>query len=164
MFRGSTYKPTSSSTRILSTCWWMFLLTTGTIYFLLLVGHLTSNNVSRYSSLSEILDNVDQVGVVKAGSTWQMLQKSVHPLHQSLVTRLSLVDDYLAGLSLISETDEPVAMLMEETAAEYIAAQHCDKYTVGHLEDRYYAFAFRKGNYKQAHIKECSWEQFQAPS
>merc|ERR1712107_599270 len=85
-----------------------------------------------------------------------MLQKSVHPLHQSLVTRLSLVDDYLAGLSLISETDEPVAMLMEETAAEYIAAQHCDKYTVGHLEDRYYAFAFRKGSKLTSAVSEST--------
>ena len=37
------------------------------------------------------------------------------------------------------------AMLMEETAAQYIIAQECDKYTVGHLEDRHYAFAFKKG-------------------
>ena len=36
-------------------------------------------------------------------------------------------------------------MLMEETAAQYIIAQECDKYTVGHLEDRHYSFAFRKG-------------------
>ena len=36
-------------------------------------------------------------------------------------------------------------MLMEETAAQYIIAQECDKYTVGHLEDRHYAFAFKKG-------------------
>ena len=79
------------------------MLTTGTIYFLLLVGHLTSSNVSRYSSLSEILDNVDQVGVVKAGSTWQMLQKSVHPLHQSLVTRLE--ETVCTGPARLSWTD-----------------------------------------------------------
>ena len=36
-------------------------------------------------------------------------------------------------------------MLMEETAAQYIIAQECDKYTVGRLEDRHYSFSFKKG-------------------
>ena len=36
-------------------------------------------------------------------------------------------------------------MLMEETAAQYIIAQECDKYTVGRLEDRHYSFSFQKG-------------------
>ena len=127
------------------------MLTSLVLHLVLLPGQLTSDMWSltrRYTSVSQVLENVDSVGVVRAGSTLQMLERSANPVHQSLLTKLSHVDSYIAGLDLVSsEPEEPVAMLMEETAAQYIVAQDCDMYTVGHLEDRYYSLAFKQGRY-----------------
>lgn len=93
-------------------------------------------------------------------------QKSENAVHKEIWRKISdsaesLVDNYVAGLEMVSDkvgskTFFPLsycvmikegagAMLMEETAAQYIIAQECDKYTVGHLEDRHYSFAFTKG-------------------
>ena len=81
-----------------------------------------------------------------------MFQKSSNPAHRAIWGRISasprsLVDNYVAGLELVEGAGGAAAMLMEETAAGYIAARECDKYTVGRLEDRHYAFAFRKGRH-----------------
>ena len=35
---------------------------------------------------------------------------------------------------------------MEMTAAEFLTAQDCSLYTVGHLEERHYSFGFRRGS------------------
>ena len=125
-------------------------MTSLALQLVLLPGHLTSDMwpvTRRYTSVSQVMDNVDSVGVVSAGSTLQMLERSANPVHQSLLTRLSHVDNYIAGLDMVTKQEESVAMLMEETAAQYIVAQDCDMYTVGRLEDRYYSLAFRKGRY-----------------
>ena len=45
-----------------------------------------------------------------------------------------------------SETGETGAMLMEMTAAQFLAGYDCSLYTLGHLEDRHYSFGFRSGS------------------
>ena len=85
-------------------------------------------------------------------SGFPCVQKSSNPAHRAIWARISasprsLVDNYVAGLELVEGAGGAAAMLMEETAARYVAARECDKYTVGHLEDRHYAFAFRKGRH-----------------
>ena len=56
-----------------------------------------------------------------------------------------MVDNYISGLQMVDDQEGAGAMLMEATAAQYIVAQECNKYTVGNLEDRHYSFAFKKG-------------------
>ena len=54
-----------------------------------------------------------------------------------------------AGLALVSgesNSSTSGAMLMEMTAAEFLTAQDCSLYTVGHLEERHYSFGFRRGS------------------
>ena len=53
------------------------------------------------------------------------------------------------GLRLVSdhsETGGAGAMLMEMTAAQFLAGYDCSLYTLGHLEDRHYSFGFRRGS------------------
>ena len=47
---------------------------------------------------------------------------------------------------MVSETGETGAMLMEMTAAQFLAGYDCSLYTLGHLEDRHYSFGFRRGS------------------
>jgi len=142
--------PRSISSRLLSCCWWMFYLCCLCTYFIFVSGHLSAEAwgvTKRYWSVPAVLDNVDTIGVVSAGSTLQMLQKSENPVHAAILRKISdnpesLVDNYIGGLDLVEKNDGAAAMLMEETAAQYVVAQDCSKYTVGNLEDRHYAFAF----------------------
>ena len=76
--RGSSYRPAAHSTRLLSCCWWIFSLTIIVIFFTQLPGLLARDPVtrSRHQSLSSVLDNVNNIGLVRGGSTHQLLQVS----------------------------------------------------------------------------------------
>ena len=55
----------------------MFYITFIIIYFVFISGHITAEMfrvTQRYSTVQQVLDNVNTLGVVTAGSTLQMLQ------------------------------------------------------------------------------------------
>ena len=73
-------------------------------------------------------------------------QYSHNPLHRSIfdsMTDTSLTN-YRRGRERVAERAGRFALVMESTAAEYLKSQDCGLYTVGHLEDRHYAFGFKK--------------------
>jgi len=147
--RGSKYKPFSISGRLISCCWWMFYITFIIIYFVFISGHITAEMfrvTQRYSTVQQVLDNVNTLGVVTAGSTLQMLQNSENPTHQAIWKKISsnpssLVDNYISGLQMVDDQEGAGAMLMEATAAQYIVAQECNKYT-GKLGGQTLLFCF----------------------
>merc|ERR1712137_1371163 len=85
---GSRYHPySSSSAHILIFSWWLFFLGLTLVYFLLLPAQLSSETrtlTSRRFSVSAVLENIETIGVVNAGSTLQMLQQSENKVHKDI--------------------------------------------------------------------------------
>ena len=75
-FRGSTYRPLAHSTRLLTCCWWIFSLAVIITFFTVLPSQLARGPVtrSRHQSVASVLEQVDNIGVVEGGSTYQLLK------------------------------------------------------------------------------------------
>ena len=75
-FRGSSYRPQAHSTRLVSCCWWIFILVIILTFFTQLPAHLArqATSGSRHRNVASVLENVDNIGVVEGGSTYQLLQ------------------------------------------------------------------------------------------
>ena len=75
-FRGSPYRPAAHSTRLLTSCWWIFSLAVIITFFTALPSQLASGPVtrSRHQSVASVLEQVDNIGVVEGGSTYQLLK------------------------------------------------------------------------------------------
>ena len=75
-FRGSVYRPAAHSTRLLTCCWWIFSLALIITFFTALPSQLARLPVtrSRHQSVSSVLEQVDNIGVVQGGSTYQLLK------------------------------------------------------------------------------------------
>jgi len=154
-FRGSPFHPRAWSTRLLACAWWMFYITAIITYFLHLPPHLvtpTASTTTRPDTVQTVLDREMQFGVVRGGSTYQLLKNSANPLHKKLWDSIStnfsssLLSGYDAGLQRVNIENGDFSMVMESTAAQYLTARDCSLYTVGSLEDRHYAFGFPEGS------------------
>ena len=75
-FRGSAYRPVAHSTRLLTSCWWIFSLALIITFFTVLPSQLAREPGTRprYQSLSSVLEKVENIGVVEGGSTYQLLK------------------------------------------------------------------------------------------
>jgi len=152
-FRASTFHPKAWSTRLVCCCWWMFYVTMILTYFFHLPPHLaTPTTAARPNTVQDVLDLGVNFGVVRGGSTFQLLKNSHNPLHQALWDSIStdysasIVPSYNTGMERVNSDNGSFCMVMESTAAQYLTAQDCSLYTVGSLEDRHYAFGFAKGS------------------
>ena len=74
--RGSTYRPLAHSTRLLTSCWWIFSLAIIITFFSLLPSQLARLPVTRtrHQSVASVLEEVENIGVVEGGSTHQLLK------------------------------------------------------------------------------------------
>jgi len=151
-FRASPFHPKAWSTRLMSCAWWMFYITVIFTYFIHLPPHLaTPKTAARPKTVQQALDLGISFGVVRGGSTYQLLKDSYNPLHQALWQAISddsslyLVRGYDTGMEKVNSDNGTFGMVMESTVAKYLTAQDCSLYTVGSLEDRHYAFGFAKG-------------------
>ena len=74
--RGSTYRPLAHSTRLLTSCWWIFSLAIIITFFTALPSQLARLPVTRtrHQSVASVLEEVDNIGVVEGGSTYQLLK------------------------------------------------------------------------------------------
>lgn len=152
-FRASPFHPKAWSTRLVSCAWWMFYVTMIFTYFLHLPPHLaTPTTAARPSTVQDVLDMGVSFGVVRGGSTFQLLKNSHNPLHQALWDSIStdyeasIIASYNTGMERVNNDNGTFCMVMESTAAQYLTAQDCSLYNVGSLEDRHYAFGFPKGS------------------
>ena len=75
-FRGSTYRPLAHSTRLLTSCWWIFSLAVIITFFTVLPSQLVRGPVTRarHQSLSSVIQDIENIGVVEGGSTFQLLK------------------------------------------------------------------------------------------
>jgi len=152
-FRASPFHPVAWSCRLLSCAWWMFYITIILTYFLHLPPHLArTTTAARPKTVQNVLNKGVSFGVVRGGSTYQLLKNSHNPLHQALWESISgdqsssLIGGYDLGMERVYRDKGTFCMVMESTAAQYLTAQDCSLYTVGSLEDRHYAFGFPKGS------------------
>jgi len=152
-FRASPFHPKAWSTRLMSCAWWMFYITIIFTYFLHLPPHLaTPTTATRPKTVQQALDLGVSFGVVRGGSTYQLLKNSHNPLHQALWQSVSddstinLIRGYNSGIERVNSENGTFGMVMESTVGDYLTAQDCSLYTVGSLEDRHYAFGFAKGS------------------
>ena len=75
-FRGSAYRPVAHSTRLLTACWWIFSLAIIITFFTALPSQLVRGPVTRarHQSLSSVIQDIENIGVVEGGSTFQLLK------------------------------------------------------------------------------------------
>ena len=59
------------------------------------------------------------------------------------------------GLRRLLETDD-FGIIAEGNVADYLKGQHCELYSVGHLNDRSYAFGFPKGAKENVESGTCA--------
>jgi hypothetical protein len=152
-FRASPFHPRAWSTRLLSCCWWMFYITMILIYFILLPPHIaTPPPAATPSTANQLVESDAVFGLVHGGSTHQLLEQSRHPIHariwESVLanTNLSMVSSYAEGYERV-QTIPGYGLVMEDTGAKFLQGHddNCNLYTVGDLQDRYFAFGFPKG-------------------
>ncbi len=82
------------------------------------------------------------------------MKKSSRPLHQRVLERISeypessLLSSLGEGVEILTGwegTQNPFGVVMEGSAAEYLAARSCTLYHVGNLNERHHALAFPRG-------------------
>ena len=100
-FRASPFHPKAWSTRLMSCAWWMFYITVIFTYFIHLPPHLaTPKTAARPKTVQQALDLGISFGVVRGGSTYQLLkvnyvfhvgkdQPLIHVLHITLFRTLT---------------------------------------------------------------------------
>jgi hypothetical protein len=58
----------------------------------------------------------------------------------------SLIASYADGIArLVDDEDDAFGLVIEGNVADHMTRKHCALYTVGKLQERFYAFAFPKG-------------------
>ena len=106
------------------------------------------------TDLQELLEKSSfRFAVVAHGSTYALLEGSNAQMHRALFNRImeSPEENLLRSMSggveeLLRPDTKNFGILAEGVVADHMRGLHCDLYSVGHLNDRSYAFAFPKDN------------------
>ncbi len=103
-----------------------------------------------------MIDNPDFKFLIYGyGSSYQLLKSSPFSLHRRIFDRISrneeesLVRSHAESIDRLTDgavTNTGSGIVMEGTKADFFKSQLCGFYTVGHLDERIYAFAFPKGS------------------
>ena len=138
--------------------WWIFALAVFATYATTLKSFIAENfEPSAFhvaTDLQELLEKSSfRFAVVAHGSTYALLEGSNAQMHRALFNRImeSPEENLLTSMSggveeLLRPETKNFGILAEGVVADHMRGLHCDLYSVGHLNDRSYAFAFPKDN------------------
>lgn len=158
VFRGSNIAPQAFSTRLVAAAWWIFALAVFATYATILKSFIAENfEPSAFhvaTDLQELLEKPNfKLAVTAHGSSYALLEGSNSQTHRALFNRImenpeeNLLTSITGGVEkLLHPETKNFGILAEGVVADHMKGLHCDLYSVGHLNDRSYAFAFPKDN------------------
>ncbi|KAL3313698.1 hypothetical protein Ciccas_007699 [Cichlidogyrus casuarinus] len=152
MQQGCDISPRATSTRIVGTVWWFFILIMVSSYTANLAAFLTIDRLETDIENIKELANQDKIkfGILKGGSTSAFFENSNIELYMKMFATMNLEQGNFVSSTTegINKTlNEPFAFILESPLNEYYSQVNCELVMLGSLLDpRGYAIGLPVGS------------------